>query len=78
MQPDPDYKVEKKPGKVKATLRRWKTALKSYSVECWRVLKVTKKPNMEEFKVISKVSGLGILVIGLVGFLIHLIRELLF
>ena len=42
--------------------------------ECRRVLKVTKKPSMDEFKTIVKVSGLGITIIGLLGFLINIIK----
>ncbi len=41
-------------------------------------LKITKKPNREEFKTIVKVSGLGIIIIGLLGFIIQIIRQLLF
>ncbi len=48
------------------------TKFKSFIIECKRVFKVTKKPSQEEFKVIVKVSGIGILIIGLIGFLIHL------
>jgi protein transport protein SEC61 subunit gamma-like protein len=48
--------------------------LKEFGKECIRVLKVTKKPTNEEFKVIVKVSGLGILLIGLIGFIIQIIR----
>jgi len=44
--------------------------LKSFSIECRRVLKVTKKPTMPEFKAIVKVTALGMLVIGLIGFII--------
>ncbi|MDY0386021.1 MAG: protein translocase SEC61 complex subunit gamma [Methanolobus sp.] len=43
----------------------WKTYL--------RVLKLTKKPSREEFLTIAKVAGLGILVIGFVGFLIYVL-----
>jgi len=46
--------------------------------ECRRVLKVTKKPTPEEFKTIVKVTGLGILAIGFIGFLISTIKTLLF
>ena len=45
--------------------------------ECLRVLKVTKKPNAEEFKTIVKVSGLGIIIIGFIGFVIQIIKQLL-
>ena len=44
--------------------------LKSFIKESARILKITKKPNKEEFKVIVKISGLGILLIGMIGFVI--------
>lgn len=47
---------------------------KEFGKECIRVLKVTKKPTKEEFKTIVKVSGLGILIIGLIGFIIQIIK----
>ena len=47
--------------------------LNSFIKECIRVLKVTKKPGSNEFKIIVKVSGIGILLIGLIGFLIQMI-----
>lgn len=56
----------------------WKTKLRSWLRECWRVLKVTKKPGTEEFQTIVKVAGLGIAVIGLIGFVISMIKQLLF
>ena len=46
--------------------------------ESKRVLLVTKKPTSFEFKTIVKVSGLGIIIIGLIGFLITMIRQLVF
>ncbi|MBD3310120.1 protein translocase SEC61 complex subunit gamma [Candidatus Woesearchaeota archaeon] len=54
------------------------TRIKSFAKECRRVLKVTKKPSKEEFKTIVKVSGLGIMIIGLVGFIINMGKQLLF
>ena len=51
---------------------------KSFIVECKRVIKVTKKPDKLEFKTIVKVSGIGILIIGLIGFLINMAKELFF
>lgn len=47
--------------------------LRSFIGECKRVLAVTKKPNKLEFKTIVKVSGLGMMIIGLAGFLIQMI-----
>ncbi len=52
--------------------------LKRFGKECMRVLKVTKKPGKEEYKTIVKVSGIGILIIGLVGFLKTMTTQLLF
>ncbi len=49
--------------------------LKRFSKECWRVLAITKKPDKQEFKTIVKVSALGMLVIGLIGFLITMIVQ---
>lgn len=54
------------------------TRFKAFIRECVRVFKITKKPTKDEFKTISKVAGLGILVIGLLGFLVHLLKTLLF
>jgi protein transport protein SEC61 subunit gamma-like protein len=53
-------------------------SLKSFIVECARVLKVTKKPSKEEYKATVKVSGLGILAIGLLGFVIQLVSLFIF
>jgi len=41
--------------------------------EYLRILKLTRKPTKEEFSVIAKVAGLGILLIGLMGFVIYMI-----
>ncbi|MBW3015279.1 protein translocase SEC61 complex subunit gamma [Candidatus Woesearchaeota archaeon] len=55
---------------------KW-SRIKHFLVECKRVLKVTRKPTNEEFKVIVKVSGLGMLIIGAVGFLVSIIGALI-
>ena len=46
--------------------------------ECVRVLRVLKKPSNMEFKTIVKVSALGMLIIGFIGFLIQIIYVLFF
>ena len=38
-----------------------------------RVLKLTRKPSREEFSIIAKVAGAGILLIGFIGFIIYLL-----
>ncbi len=46
--------------------------------KCVRVFKVARKPTTEEVKQVSKVSALGILAIGMIGFIIGLLYILLF
>lgn len=45
--------------------------------EYLRVLKLTRKPTREEFTVIAKVAGAGILLVGFIGFLIYLLITVL-
>lgn len=45
--------------------------------ECKRVLKVSKKPNKEEYLNFSKVTALGMGIIGIIGFIIALIFQLI-
>lgn len=51
--------------------------VKSFFLECIRVFRVTRKPGMDEFKIIVKVSGIGILLIGVIGFIISMIWQML-
>jgi len=53
------------------------TKMKKFFIECGRVWRVTKKPSKFEFKTIVKVSALGIAIIGLIGFMVTLAKELL-
>jgi len=41
-----------------------------------RVLKMARKPTNDEYEKTSKITGVGILVIGAIGFVIYIIREL--
>ena len=54
------------PGKLKKMLKEWK-----------RVYKITKKPGKVEFFSIVKVTGLGIILVGIIGFAIFMVVELL-
>ena len=38
-------------------------------------MRITKKPSRDEFRTIVKVSGAGILIIGLLGFALQIIRN---
>jgi protein transport protein SEC61 subunit gamma-like protein len=51
-----------------------KQKFKAFLKECRRVLRITHKPTGEEFKTIVKVSALGMAVIGLIGFLIQMMK----
>jgi protein transport protein SEC61 subunit gamma-like protein len=52
--------------------------LKTFITECKRVLRVTKKPDKQEFTTIVKISSIGMAIIGVIGFLVHFAKELLF
>ena len=51
--------------------------IKEFMFKCARVWQVLRKPNKEEFKVIAKVSAIGMLLIGLIGFIISIIMSLM-
>ena len=51
--------------------------LRKFLYECRRVLKVARKPDKDEYWTVAKVTGLGVLVIGAIGFVIMLVSELL-
>ncbi len=57
----------KQPGKVQRFIK-----------EALRVLRVTKKPNKEEYLAVVKVTSLGIGIIGAIGFVIFLIDQAIF
>lgn len=50
--------------------------VKRFIKETIRVLRITKKPSREEFKSIVKVTGLGAALIGALGFVIFLFKQL--
>ncbi|PIZ51238.1 protein translocase SEC61 complex subunit gamma [Candidatus Woesearchaeota archaeon CG_4_10_14_0_2_um_filter_33_13] len=52
--------------------------LRRFLKETTRVLRITKRPNREEYKSLLKVTGLGICIIGALGFVIFLIAQLFF
>ncbi len=54
-------------------IKHWLSSQKSQYVRLWRIMK---KPSMDEFKMISKVSAIGVLLLGLVGFIINLMVSL--
>ncbi|AHF79676.1 preprotein translocase subunit SecE [Thermococcus paralvinellae] len=51
--------------------------LKNFLSESKRVLLVTKKPSSREYKMAAKITGLGIILIGLIGMIIRIIGILI-
>ncbi len=47
-----------------------KEKITSFYLQCNRVWQLLKKPTGDEFKAVAKVSALGVLAIGAVGFII--------
>lgn len=51
--------------------------VKRFFRECLRVIHITKKPSKEEYKNTLKITALGTAVIGAIGFIIFLLKQLL-
>jgi protein transport protein SEC61 subunit gamma-like protein len=56
---------------------KWKNTAKDKIREYQRVLKISDKPDREEFEMSAKVTGAGMIIIGLMGFLFYLASSLL-
>ena len=52
-------------------------SLKRFIIECKRVLRITKKPDKQEFTTIVKISSIGMALIGLIGFIVFFLKEVL-
>ncbi len=59
-------------------LRSYWVRFRGFINESARVLKVTRKPSKLEFQTIVKASGLGMVIIGILGFIITMLKQLLF
>jgi len=51
-------------------------SMKNFLGKCKRVWMVLKKPTRDEFLKVAKVSAVGILIIGVLGFLISIIMKM--
>jgi protein transport protein SEC61 subunit gamma-like protein len=71
-------KLEQQPKQIGAPIPGKLDRLKTFITECKRVLRVTKKPDKQEFTTIVKISSIGMAIIGVIGFAVHFIREILF
>jgi len=52
--------------------------ISSFIAKCTRVWHLLRKPSSEEFKTISKVSAIGLGLIGLLGFVITVIMSFVY
>tara|TARA_Y100000310_G_scaffold294734_1_gene325433 strand:+ start:221 stop:400 length:180 start_codon:yes stop_codon:yes gene_type:complete len=51
------------------------TPIKSFLLKCRRVWHTLKKPSRKEFEQIAKVSAVGILILGVLGFLVSIMMK---
>ena len=55
-----------------------KEKIGSFLQQCARVWHLLRKPSLEEWKMVSKVSAIGLGIIGLLGFLISVIMSFVY
>ena len=54
-----------------------KESMASFIKQCQRVLRVSRKPDREEYLNVAKITGIGIIIIGVIGFVITIIGQLI-
>jgi protein transport protein SEC61 subunit gamma-like protein len=52
-----------------------KESVVSFIKQCRRVLIVSKRPDMEEYQNVTKVTGIGVIIIGVIGFIISILAQ---
>ena len=55
----------------------YKESTLNFIKQCQRVLHVAKKPDQFEFTNVAKITGIGIIIIGVIGFVISMIAQLM-
>jgi len=60
---------------IKESVKSIVASLKTFILECKRVFTLTQKPSNQEFKMIVKVTGLGMIAIGLIGLVVYLLQQ---
>jgi len=51
------------------------TSIKSFFIKCKRVWHILKKPSRKEYEQVSKISAMGIGILGVLGFIISIIMK---
>ncbi|AXV39634.1 protein translocase SEC61 complex subunit gamma [Methanobacterium sp. BAmetb5] len=54
-----------------------KESMANFVKQCQRVLRVSRKPDREEYINVAKVTGIGIILIGVIGFIISIVAQLI-
>jgi len=54
-----------------------KEHLKNFIAKCKRVWLVLKKPSRREYTTIAKVSAIGVLILGAIGFFVSILMKML-
>ncbi len=65
------------PASLKDEVFGLKNRVKDKIKETQRVLKITEKPDREEFEMSAKITGVGMLIIGAIGFVFYLASNLI-
>jgi protein transport protein SEC61 subunit gamma and related proteins len=52
------------------------SGIKTFAIKCKRVWFALKKPSKDEFTKVAKVSAVGIIILGFLGFLVSLVMKL--
>jgi protein transport protein SEC61 subunit gamma-like protein len=52
--------------------------LKLFAAKSKRVWLVLKKPSKQEFEMVAKVSAIGVVILGVLGFVVSILVKLLF
>ena len=50
-------------------------SIKEFIEQCKRVLLVSSKPDKEEYSLSTKITGLGLVIIGIIGFIVFVLFQ---
>ncbi len=53
-----------------------KLNIKHHLLEYKRIIKISKKPSKKEFEEVLKITGIGTIIVGFIGFVIQLLFQL--
>ncbi|NCN64919.1 MAG: protein translocase SEC61 complex subunit gamma [Candidatus Altiarchaeum hamiconexum] len=62
---------------IKERITKFQEFIKYWIKETGRILRLTRKPKRSEFDEVTRITGLGILLFGFVGFVIFFITHLI-